>query len=79
MRTTLSKWGNSYGVRIPRTLIEEKGLCEGSTLDVTVKLVKNQPKSTGKLLSEWERTGGKDALVELGHISKEEVEYYKNL
>jgi len=36
MRTQVSKWGNSLGVRIPKAYAEEVGLAEGATVDVKV-------------------------------------------
>lgn len=40
MKTTIQKWGNSLGVRIPKNITEEKALREG--LGVSVMLVNNQ-------------------------------------
>ncbi len=34
MRTQVSKWGNSLGIRIPKAYAEEMGLSEGATVDV---------------------------------------------
>jgi antitoxin MazE len=34
MRTHVSKWGTSLGVRIPKTYAEEVGLSEGATVEV---------------------------------------------
>lgn len=34
MRTQVSKWGNSLGVRIPKAYAEEIGLSEGATVEV---------------------------------------------
>jgi antitoxin MazE len=36
MRTQVSKWGNSLGVRIPKAYAEEVGLSEGATVEVKV-------------------------------------------
>lgn len=36
MRTTVRKWGNSLGVRIPKAFAEEAAVGEGSTVDVSV-------------------------------------------
>lgn len=36
MRTQVSRWGNSLGVRIPKAYAEELGLAEGATVDVKV-------------------------------------------
>jgi len=34
MRTQVSKWGNSLGVRIPKAYAEELGLSEGASVEV---------------------------------------------
>ncbi|MHB1224102.1 MAG: AbrB/MazE/SpoVT family DNA-binding domain-containing protein [Gemmatimonadaceae bacterium] len=34
MRVTISKWGNSLGVRIPRSVAEDAGIGDGSIVDV---------------------------------------------
>ncbi len=37
MRTTVRKWGNSLGVRIPSALAEDVRLHDGAEVDVTVR------------------------------------------
>jgi antitoxin MazE len=37
MRATISKWGNSLGLRIPRGLAEDAGLAEGSVVELRVE------------------------------------------
>lgn len=37
MRATISKWGNSLGLRIPRGLAEDAGLAEGSLVELRVE------------------------------------------
>ena len=37
MRATVSKWGNSLGLRIPRGLAEDAGLAEGSVVELRVE------------------------------------------
>ena len=36
MRTQISKWGNSLGVRIPKAYAEEVGLSDGAAVEVKV-------------------------------------------
>ena len=36
MRTKIQKWGNSLGLRIPRSLAEEAGVCAGSEVDLSI-------------------------------------------
>jgi antitoxin MazE len=37
MAVTLQKWGNSVGVRLPRPMLEQVGLKEGSPVEVLVE------------------------------------------
>jgi antitoxin MazE len=37
VRATVSRWGNSLGLRIPRGLAEDAGLTEGSPIDLRVE------------------------------------------
>jgi antitoxin MazE len=37
MHTKIQKWGNSLGLRIPRSYAEEAQVEEGSTVDVSVE------------------------------------------
>ena len=37
VRATVSRWGNSLGLRIPRGLAEDAGLTEGSAIDLRVE------------------------------------------
>ncbi|MBO8155850.1 MAG: AbrB/MazE/SpoVT family DNA-binding domain-containing protein [Bacillaceae bacterium] len=37
MTTRLQKWGNSYGIRIPKKIAEQLNLEPGSELELTVK------------------------------------------
>jgi antitoxin MazE len=37
MAVTLQKWGNSVGVRLPKTMLEQVGLNEGSQVEVMVE------------------------------------------
>lgn len=36
MRTKIQKWGNSLGLRIPKSFAEEVSVEAGSTVDITV-------------------------------------------
>ena len=36
MNATISRWGNSIGVRIPRSVLDQSRLHEGDTVSVTV-------------------------------------------
>ena len=36
MQTELGKWGNSYGIRIPKKLLDEAGYKAGTKFDVHV-------------------------------------------
>lgn len=37
MRVTVSKWGNSLGIRIPRGVAQDAQIAEGTELDVRVE------------------------------------------
>ncbi len=37
MSITLHRWGNSVGLRVPKPMLEQLGLSEGSQVDVTVE------------------------------------------
>jgi antitoxin MazE len=37
MAVTLQKWGNSLGVRLPKSALEQVGLTEGEKVDVSVE------------------------------------------
>jgi len=58
MQTTVKKWGNSLGLRIPRALTEETGLTENAIVDINVVNgriiveVQEEEKSLNELLSE---------------------------
>lgn len=48
MRTKIQKWGNSLGLRIPKSFAEEASLEEGSAVDLSIEnkslVVKALPK-----------------------------------
>jgi len=37
MTTTISKWGNSHGLRLPKTILLELGLSPGDELKITTQ------------------------------------------
>jgi antitoxin MazE len=37
VKTKIRKWGNSLGLRIPRSLASEAAVDDGSTVDITVE------------------------------------------
>ena len=37
MITIVNKWGNSLGLRIPKSVVEESNIAEGSELDINFK------------------------------------------
>ena len=56
MRTTVSKWGNSMALRIPKSVLEENKLEEGSQVEIVSKdgkiILKPQEK---KVREGWEQ------------------------
>ena len=49
MSITLHRWGNSVGLRVPKPMLEQLGLAEGSQVDVKVE--------AGRLVIEPARRG----------------------
>jgi len=37
MSVTLHRWGNSVGLRVPKPLLEQLGLAEGSKVDIRIE------------------------------------------
>lgn len=88
MQATLTKWGNSKGIRIPAEICDELGLVAGSEAEVTVDLSHRSVVLTFKGESaEYSRTkkmsmrefaagwsGGKVGLEWTGDIGAEVVE-----
>jgi antitoxin MazE len=55
MQTKIQRWGNSLGLRIPRSFAEEAGVEAGSQVDISVRdgnLVVSAPKRRRYRLSE---------------------------
>lgn len=38
-KSKLKRWGNSFGVLLPKTLVEQEGLKEGEEVEVSVRKV----------------------------------------
>ena len=36
-RTKLKRWGNSYGIVVPRDLMEKEGLKEGEEIEISIR------------------------------------------
>jgi len=51
----ISKWGNSSGIRLPKAVMEELGLKQGQTVEITVKDGKGiiEPARPKKITLEW--------------------------
>jgi antitoxin MazE len=54
-KVTISKWGNSSAIRLPKAALEELGLKQGDTVDLTVENGKAvlQPARPKKITLEW--------------------------
>ncbi len=55
MTTTIQKWGNSNGIRIPKAILEQLGLDTNSNIIMTVskdKLIIEKPTRKHKTLAE---------------------------
>jgi antitoxin MazE len=62
MAVTLQKWGNSVGVRLPKPLLRQVGLAEGSQVDVLVEgdhlVIRRQRPRLAELLAHANRKTG---------------------
>ena len=47
-KSKVKRWGNSLGVVLPKTLVEEEGLREGEEVEVTVRKVSDVRSLRGK-------------------------------
>jgi len=47
-RAKLKRWGNSYGVVVPRDLAEKEGLKEGEEIEISVRKVSDIKHLFGK-------------------------------
>ena len=47
-KSKVKRWGNSLGVVLPKTLVEEEGLREGEEVEVTVRKVSDVRNLRGK-------------------------------
>ena len=57
MQTTIVKWGNSQGVRLPKYLLDSANLSDNDTVDITVEagiifIRKSEPKRRHRTLKE---------------------------
>ncbi len=47
-RSRIKRWGNSYGVLLPKKAVEEEGLKEGEEVEVSVRRINDVRKLRGK-------------------------------
>jgi antitoxin component of MazEF toxin-antitoxin module len=47
-KSRIKRWGNSYGVLLPKAAIEEEGLKEGEEVEVSVRKIKDIRALRGK-------------------------------
>ena len=47
-KTKIKCWGNSFGIVLPKALVDEEGLKEGEEVDVTVRKVSDVRSLSGK-------------------------------
>jgi antitoxin component of MazEF toxin-antitoxin module len=47
-KSRIKRWGNSYGVLLPKTAVEEEGLKEGEEVEVSVRRINDIRKLRGK-------------------------------
>jgi antitoxin MazE len=79
----IAKWGNSSAIRLPKATLDELGLKQGDTVDLTVENGKAilQPERPKKITLEWiisemKRLGPKNApeTVEWAPIPEEAID-----
>jgi antitoxin MazE len=78
MRTTIVKWGNSQGIRIPKAFLKEIHTAEGDPVDIslldetiTIKKIKyKKHKTTKERLLEFYGTN-----FEKEHTTQEEIDW----
>ena len=47
-KSRLKRWGNSFGVLIPKALVEQEGLKEGEEVEISVRRVEDIRSLRGK-------------------------------
>lgn len=54
-RIVISRWGNSSAIRLPKSVMEELGLKDGETIEMTVEHGKAvlAPTKPGKITLDW--------------------------
>lgn len=66
MAVTLQKWGNSVGVRLPKPILQQVGLAEGSQVDVMVEgdhlVIRRQRPKLAELLAQCKPENRHDAI-----------------
>jgi len=59
MQTKVQKWGNSYAVRLPKTVVNHLGLRAGSSVTIDQRpgavVVKKTPPEESVRIKDWER------------------------
>lgn len=49
-KSKLKKWGNSYGVVVPKEIVEKEGLVEGEIVEISVRKAAEVERLFGKYL-----------------------------
>lgn len=73
MQTTIVKWGNSQGVRLPKMLLESVNLSDNDSVEIMaegnkiiIKKVESQCKTIQELFQNYEGGSFKTELIDLG-------------
>ena len=77
MLTTISKWGNSLGVRIPKTILNASGIKEMDDVTISVEgnriiITKAMPTSIKELFEGYAGTGQQEE-IDWGELQGEEI------
>lgn len=62
---TVSKWGNSFGIRIPAEIVREKNIHEGDTVELDLKKVNSLPASLDEYLKQVNWNGEIEGCEEI--------------
>ena len=77
MYATIQKWGNSQGIRIPKSLLEALGICENDRVELLQEqdtiTIKKADATTHKTLEDRLSSFYGKPVEEIGRIQSEEV------
>jgi antitoxin MazE len=76
MAVTLQKWGNSIGVRLPKPMLEQVGLTEGSAVEIVIEgdhlVIRRQRLKLADLLAQC-RPENRPEAIDFGPLVGREI------